>query len=296
MKEFSLAETRNPRYKELLTLFDEYFPNYQIFYKNFILELIGYDKHWRPDMYEYLEELGISDYGIIKSLYYIKGSISKLRDPARNTENNHDQLFKNSYFHFGLLFDTIDNILKCIILINKKLNERKDILKKKSKEELIKAFSKWIDKSYDNEFEKLKLGMSRIYYYPQHNRDFLKEIISDTEFIETYKVFINDIKTYRNYFTHNPCIDIVGSTKYGILVVKREKIQEYRTLTDIRLAIRINPDNFSHPSNLLQEDLIKSLQILNRLYEFLIAKMYENKNHQDYNSLIHEYIRESVKN
>lgn len=291
MEIFSVPHSKSARHNELAVLFNEHFPNYDIFYNNFIQEMIGFDNHWRPDTYEYLEELGISDFGIIKSLFYIKRATMKLANINQNIENSNDQIFKNSYFHFGLIFDTVDNILKCLVFIDQKLNEECEFLKKKSRDELIAEFKTWIEKFYEKEFEKLKLGMSRIYYYPQQNRDFLKVIVPCKEFRSSYKSFIDEIKTYRNYFTHNPSIDIVGSTKNGLLVVKRGKISKYRTLTDIRTAINIDPDSFVKPSDLLKEDLIRTLRILNTLWGYLITKMDENKQHSKYNTLINGYVR-----
>jgi len=285
---FKLKNQKNQILKNLADLFDEYFPNYEIFYNNFIYELKGYDNHWRNDTFDYFEELGISDYGILKSLNYIHLVQNKIG------VNDPEQKFKNAYFHFGLTFDTIENILKCIIYIKNKLNNDDQSIKIKSKNELIDKFKKWIDKRYIKEFNKMiNLGMSRIYYYPQHNRDFLKLIVEDSEFRGEYDNFIKKIKTYRNYFTHNPCIDVLWrASEKKRFVIKREFIDKRRTLTDLRLGLNKNVENFVDPRELIKMDLIDTLKIINRLWKYLIDEMNELKQLENYKNLIFNYKRE----
>ena len=57
----------------------------------------------------------MSQYGVYKSLVYIH--ISKLNIRVGDT----DQRYKNIYFHFGLIFEIVENLAKNMILAQHQL-------------------------------------------------------------------------------------------------------------------------------------------------------------------------------
>ena len=280
-----LKDLKNPMYLNVINMLDAHFQNYRVFHDKFLGVLKGADNHWRADIYEYLEELGISDYGLIKSINYINYAKSRIK------VNDVEQKFKNAYFHFGLLFDTIDNILKCIIYTKQKLFGNENPLVKKTKKELMDKYEDWIEKKYESEYEKMVIqGMRSIYYYPQSNRDFLKQIVKNKKFRKEYKEYITEIKKYRNFFTHNPSIDVVNNSgnRYVIL---RKYLSQYRTLTEIRNGIRSFPEHFIDPVRQLDNDLKDTLRVVNRLWDYLIEEMDNLTAQAGYKSLINNYKR-----
>ena len=92
-REFS---SQNPIYIGLMSYLNKHFSNYETFFNSCLIQLI--DGHWRDNMHPIFEQIGMTDYGIIKSLNYIRISICDI------TVGDPNQTFKNIYFHFGLIF------------------------------------------------------------------------------------------------------------------------------------------------------------------------------------------------
>ena len=67
---FRLKESDNIIQYEMAPFMERYFPNYERFYNSFIVRFIGVDGNWKTDMHPILEEIGMSDYAILKSVNY----------------------------------------------------------------------------------------------------------------------------------------------------------------------------------------------------------------------------------
>ena len=89
------------------------FPNFEILWDKYLMPLTGapIDFSLRNDTHPNLEEIAMSHFGVLKSLNYIRISKSKVGPGDPN------QTFKNIYFHFGLIFDSVDNLLRNILII-----------------------------------------------------------------------------------------------------------------------------------------------------------------------------------
>ena len=133
--------------KYMAKIFNEKFLNYEIFWIKYLIPLIGIDGSWRHDTHPSLEEIGLSQYGILKSLAFIEYSKPKI------SVGDINQSYKNIYFHFGLIFDTVKNFSRNICIIQNELGISK--LKKKLKIptcKMIYNYRKWILKNYDKKF------------------------------------------------------------------------------------------------------------------------------------------------
>jgi hypothetical protein len=69
---YRLRDSINPIERNCSTLIERSFPNYEIFWNNFLEPLKGDDGNWRNDTFQCLEEIGISQYGVIKSINFKK--------------------------------------------------------------------------------------------------------------------------------------------------------------------------------------------------------------------------------
>ena len=86
------------------------FPNFVVVEDQFLFQLKDDKLNWRNDTLVYLEEIGMCQWGILKSLNFINKSKPFL------IVGDSDQRVKNIYFHFGLIFDMVANLARNIVM------------------------------------------------------------------------------------------------------------------------------------------------------------------------------------
>ncbi len=236
-----------------------------------------------------LEELGMSQYGILKSLNFINISFPEIRvgDPY--------QRFKNIYFHFGLIFDSINNFCRNLCII-KEILERKNLIRtpKQSETELLNGFQKWITKKYDKSYDKTIRLWKPMLYYPHSDINYLKILEVPNPLRRNYNSYVTSIKNYRNFYIHTPGVDII--TSYGRLrAIKNEHLNEYRLWSKIKKCLDQNPnhDHFSDPKEIVENDLNETLDHCNSIWEHLIKHMDEISKHPRYKEISSHYNREN---
>lgn len=174
------------------SLLDAKFPEYFHFRHNHLDLLIGADKHWRLDTLENLELIGMASFGVVKSLNYINHNIEKIQRSDR------DQRFKNIYFHFGLVFDCVNNLARNIALTSDYLGLKKINREPKGDEELVKKFKKWVSKEYSKKLASSIQNGGAVVFIP-HQIDFLHGLVSSKPLMTEHSNFAKSVNKYRNF-------------------------------------------------------------------------------------------------
>lgn len=220
-------------------------------------------------------------------------NIEKLKFYSNINVGDPKQTFKNVYFHFGLIFDSVETLARNIIVVEDylgiiELEERSKL----SKMELITEFTKWIDKKYPSHYNKMITSGKPIFYYPQHNHNFLKILIPKKHKTKEYNQFSMDIKNYRNFFIHTPGVDISKNYITGKLsAIKKEYVERCKHWSEFRLLVLTKQNYFDNPKLIAQNDFFKVLEILNNLWEFSVKEMKIIYSHKNFQTIFTEYER-----
>lgn len=246
---------------EIASLIEKYFPNYEKFYNNYIVNFVGSDGNWKTDMHPIFEEIGMADYAILKSLNYIRRTCMYV------VTGDPNQTFKNIYFHFGLIFDSIEHMGRNILRLEDELKiiDLKKLIKKKISEDTL---SIWLKNQYEGEIDLyIKTGMPPS---PPKGTKRIMELLLENELKLEYEKFSRNIREYRNMFVHNPSVGVFTAFIKGMSIQfcpKKDKVRDYPLWTNIRLNWKSNPNDFTQPSTLINEDIINMLVLLNKIYE-----------------------------
>ena len=278
MTEYPL-ESGNNIEKSISPLLKDYFPNYENYRSQFLVPLTGQpkDPNWRKDTHPELERIGIASFGILKSLNFIfikKDQIKVSSDP--------EQTFKNVYFHFGLVTDSVEAVLRSICLIESELKIL-DIDKKLklSNESLLTKFEEWVRDDYQKCYMDMILEGKPILYYPQHDYNFLSIIVKNKLIKKSYLELIKQLKDYRNFFIHNPGIDVFMNTRTGKrYAIKKELVKSSRNWATLRDLFDLDESLFIYPEAMIKTDLLNLLKELNSIWPSIINNMeliYQNK-------------------
>jgi len=229
-----IRNSSNPIEHKMAGMIEEHFPFYDKFWDDFLTDGIGPDNHWKEGP---LERLGIANYGILKSLNFIRINYDKIKI------NDENQTFKNVYFHFGIICELIPyccrytiEFLKTLGVELPRINYKTDQIEN---DEMIKS---------------------------------LKVFITDNSEFENLKMFYKQITKYRHFYTHNPGIDIVNNAG-EMRVVKREMVDKCMELSTIRKLYKLDSENFVNPVTQIYADLIDILKYLNLIWIKLHDKM-----------------------
>ena len=134
---YRLKLSEDPLEKDTYVKMSTQFPLFEKLEIEYLNELKDINGNWREDTLPNLEEIGMCQYGVLKSINFINKS--KLFVIAGDP----NQRYKNIYFHFGLIFDIVENMARNIVLTQSYLNIRK----------------------YENKINKDKLGDKELYLY-----------------------------------------------------------------------------------------------------------------------------------
>ncbi|MFX0009057.1 MAG: hypothetical protein ACFE9R_01975 [Candidatus Hermodarchaeota archaeon] len=284
-----LKNSQNIIERNTADLVEKYFPNYEVYWIRFLEPLRSKDGNWRNDTLQNLEEIGMSQYGVLKSLNFINLSKSEVivGDPF--------QRYKNVYFHFGLIFDSVKNLARNICMVGDLL----DIisLKKRmkiSKLSLILEYIKWVLKKYNNCYLRMVNLGKPIFYYPHRDRNFISVLLP--KFLrKEYNKFVTNIMNYRNFYIHTPGVDIVITLPNNKqFAIKNEYLYQYRHWSHIRLSLSENPNHFDDPKIIVEKDLNGTLILLDQVWYHFIDIMDEISNHPKYAEFTFNYVRKNA--
>lgn len=267
-------------------LFEKYFQNYEEFWNQFLIPLLVGTGNWRNDTIHNLEEIGMSQYGVLKSLNFIILSKSEIivRDPL--------QRYKNIYFHFGLIFDSVNNLARNICIVGELLKIIPlDKRLKRKRISLLLNYMGWINEKYDKSYKRMLEWGIPIYYYPQYDLNFIS-ILLPKQISKKYKIFERSIKDYRNFYIHTPGVDIIRrTTDQRLFAIKKEYLNQYRHWSNIQISFMKNHIHFENPQIIVEDDLIYTLKILNEVWTYFIEKMNTITNHPRYSEYSHNFVR-----
>lgn len=268
-------------------LFEKYFPNYEEFWNKFLTPFLTGTGNWRNDTLHNLEEIGMSLYGVLKSLNFIILSKSEIivGDPH--------QRYKNIYFHFGLIFDSVNNLARNICIVGELLKIIKlDKRLKRKRISLLLNYVSWINTKYDKYYKRMLDWGIPIYYYPQHDLNFISMLLPK-QVSKKFKIFERSIKDYRNFYIHTPGVDIIRRTSdQKLFAINKKYLTQYRHWSNIQISFMKNQAHFGNPQNIIENDLINTLQILNEVWIYFIEKMDTITKHPRYSEYFHNFIRD----
>jgi hypothetical protein len=279
--------TKHNIQKQIEPLLEKHFPLLNQFWNDWLLPLTGqpYNNDWRNDTIPNLEEIGMNWFGIIKSLNYINHNKLNVRRGDPN------QTYKNIYFHFSMVFDCIDSMSRNIVLLlgHLKLIDLNQLLPK-TESDLLFEFKVWVETKYKSAYEQLVNDGRPIIYYPQHNDDFFNQIVPKSA-RKNYMSLKEDLKKYRNFFMHNPGVDIIqqGET---LFTIKKEYVRLGKNWSDLKFLIHTDITKFDNPIIVVENDLTQLLFILNgEVWEHISAAMKRIYKHKDFNLIFRDYQR-----
>ena len=289
MIEYSL-ESGNSIERNISPLFKEYFPDYETYRSKFLMPLTGQpnDPNWRKDTHPELERIGIASFGILKSLnlvYIKKDKIKVSTDP--------EQTFKNVYFHFVLATDCVDAMLRSIAIVESELkildiNEKLKL----SNELLINDFDTWVTKDYPKCYQEMINEGKPIFYYPQHDYNFLSITVTNKLIRKSYLELIKKLKNYRNFFIHNPGIDVFIVKRIDKrFAIKKEMVKKSRNWTTLRDLYNHDKSLFIDPEEMITTDLINLIKELNSIWPSIIANMESIFQHNNFPTIFKGYKR-----
>lgn len=266
----------------------DHFPSYEPFRMRFLYPLTGMpsDPNWRKDTYPELEGIGMSAYSILKSLKFI------LLNEENVSVGDPQQTFKNIYFHFGLIIDTIEflcrSISKCLNYL--KIIDVEDRLRI-SPDELAANFATWVETKYPDRFQEMIEYGKPIMYYPQRDNNHLALLTTKAERKE-YLKFTEQIKQYRNFYIHNPGVDIfVNIESQKRFVANKCIIQKARSWADIMILFEEERSSFIDPKEMIKNDLISLSNHIDSLWGPIVLKLEEVYNHDGFSRIMHGYKR-----
>jgi len=276
--------------RSLFPIMKAYFPIYEDYRSEFLMPLTGLpkDPNWRKDTHPELERIGVASYGILKSLNFVfikKDKIKVSGDP--------EQTFKNVYFHFGLAADCVDAAFRSIVMIESEL-KMIDVDKKLRLNEpyLIDKFTTWVSEEYGKCYENMINDGKPIFYYPQHDNNYSNIIVTEKSIKKEYLGIVRKLKDYRNFFTHNPGVDVFMDTDTGKrYAIKKEMVSKSRNWSTLRDLYNIDQNLFIDPEEMITYDLIDYLNSINKIWPSVIKNMDSIYHHTSFPQIFKGYKR-----
>lgn len=287
-------ETGNNIERSISQLFKLHFPKYESFRSKYLLPLTGLpkDPNWRNDTHPELERIGIASFGILKSINFVyikKNQIHVSGDP--------DQTFKNIYFHFGLAIDCVESLARSIATVESELqiiniNKKPKI----TKMTLIYSFVRWAIKEYPSSFLNMINEGKPISYYPQHDHNFLSIIVTKKSIRKKYQALLKQIKDYRNFFIHNPGVDVfMNNSSRKRYAIKKEMVKKSKNWATLRELYNIDKSLFIDPAEMVDHDLTNLLNEFNSIWNSISENLDLIYNHENFNILFRGYNRYVVR-
>ena len=120
-------------------------------------------------------------------------------------------------------------------------------------------------------------------------------VVSDkslkNEFLETVK----KLKDYRNFFTHNPGVDVFMDTNTGKrYTIKKEMVTKSKNWSTLRDLYDINRSLFIDPEEMITYDLIDNFKALEKIWPSVIKNMESIYNHESFPEIFKGYNRKII--
>lgn len=281
--EYTLQEHGDYYEKKYWHILKDNFPNYEVFWKEFIVPLtkrnegggIGLRENLQ---FNWLYELAMAHY----SVYYHLAVAEEFRRKFIKSEY---EFSEHIFYHLSSATEMVERLLFILARLVSDFNGN-DSIKQLSSADITTIVQDFLTKTYKNDFEKHKeRGQAvniRLHTIDNVIVDFIKNHMIDA--LATYKEWKNitrKIRHYRNTLAHNQklVMYLVNNTLY---VPKEEKLHKYSSWSSIISPKRI--EDFTPLSDLLANYINSLTQKTNLLWTSLIEFVRKIKpGLQDYN-------------
>ena len=138
--------------------------------------------------------------------------------------------------------------------------------------------------------EMIEFGKT-IFYYPQHDQSYLALLTNKSE-RKSYLRYTEQIKQYRNFYIHNPGVDIfINIETKKRFVAKKDIIQKAKSWVDLRTLFETDRSYFMDPKEMIQDDLNSISHHLDLLWGPLTQTLEEIFTHEDFGEIMNGYSR-----
>lgn len=280
-QKWTLLEHGDSLERQYWLIFKERFPNYEIFWSNFIVPLTGRpnnlnDIQFKKGIDPLLEGMAMTHYSIFRSLCYIFDEKQMYRRES----------LKNIYIHLRIITDLVELLATHLINIKIKIGKCEP-LEMLTKNKFLTMAEEYFLKHYEKQFNKFKEVNNPVTFYVHGKRNIIKEFVKDDDFNKIEKLFTG-IRRYSNFLIHMPApgtVYLKFDTGYmTLMAIKKDKIDKY----DLWTTILYNRDyDDLIEQSILVEDDFKEIQIrLNEIWKYFINEMEIISKHREYNNLI----------
>lgn len=220
--------------QEWWPFFNERFPNCENFWRQFIVpstNRIVQDStdriSARNNVSDDIISISLFHYSMFMNLVYAYNHLLNFTLSS----------FNNFYTHLSSACDLAEEfLLKSYLLIIECQNQQSNILQKLNKKDFLSLCDKWYDNNYPKVYEHyLQKGKFSPIKIPR-GKNVLDEYFKDSKDWKEYKKFGQKIREYRNVIVHNVQIGRILTRGNVILVPKKEKIHNYKKLSNVFAA------------------------------------------------------------
>jgi hypothetical protein len=149
-------------------------------------------------------------------------------------------------------------------------------------EDILNHTKNWYQKSYDDQRLRLIESGIPITIQFQPRKEYLS-FLADGKSISKFNKFRYNIQQYRNFFIHNPAIDIFWSKRLEReSVVKNKSFRKYVFLNDIE---KLDSADFIDPRISVNEDYKKSLEVIEEVWDILLKSLNDITSHANFQEM-----------
>jgi hypothetical protein len=250
------------------------FPNYEIFWRDFIVPLTNRSKglgvELQKETNSLLENIAMAHY----TVFYHFGVAIDLQTKLGQEEFSEDILF-----HLSSATEMVERLIFALAKLKAELQQT-DFVCKISEDSILELPKEYLSsKSYSKDFEKFrKKGQAvnlRLHSIDEVVQQFMKSISENAanDLKEWQEIVSKPIRHYRNTLAHNPRIGRRFTAKKEIYVPKETKLSEYELWSDVAKSSNIG--DFILLSELLSNFSRSLTERTNNLWVYLIAFMRE---------------------
>lgn len=265
-------------------LLAEDFPNYQIFWRDFVVPLTGRDADGsiglRNGIHPLLEEMAMTHYSIFNHVVFAQ----ELK--AKREQGLHGYFyFEAILFHLSASTEMIDRFLLALAQIDSTIQNEEFVRKLSWNEFQQKVNNYWAvagkkgaspkESPYDEQFAKfLKTGQSATLVL--HNMDeavntFVRRISLPRAAFRSWKKAVQPIRAYRNVITHNPKLgQWIEPNSHVLLIPKHTSLKKYQRWSDLNKFAR---DDFVEQEICINTLIQNLVNAANNMWEQIISYM-----------------------
>lgn len=266
-----LHRSTSPIEKGVASVVERDFPSYLKFDLDHLRKLQD-GKNWRSDTHPSLEIIGVSCFGLLKSINFIE------RNKNQFIRHDPDQRFKSIWMHFGLLFETMNHLMDHLLIVHQAVGiETLDNIEPLTPEQLQSDFSKWVKEHYSADFKVLIESGRPIQFnpHPKYKDRSLLKFLGD-DLLKEYLKLKRKLHSYRNYYVHKPGVALLR--RRGTWLVLRRKYITMSARWSTMVLHANSPDHmtyFEDAASVVEKDLRQTLNLFERIFKSVLIPEYK---------------------